>query len=265
MDFDDKFLDLDFSKQPEFIFGAKEPKGLGRFSAYEDAVPVLSDADIDAAIEAMDAAGGGADRLVTRIYDQDGEGSCVANACSQSNEIVQGLQFGKDAVVHLSAMSLYKRIASGPNSGADVSDGLDAMIAGGVLPLDNPENRAKFGDKVMANIGWRNRYPDGWEAVAKNYRVVEAHVVRSVEGLMTALCNQHPVVVGRQGHSICYVRPFGSGRNRKVYYANSWSLNWGQALGDFKSGFGVDSQSTVRDASSWAFAVRSVTVPRKAA
>jgi hypothetical protein len=185
-------------------------------------------------------------------------GNCVANACSQANEIIQALQFGKENVVHLSAMSLYKRIGSGPNSGAMVSDGLDEMQARGVLPLDTPENRAKFGDKVMPNCGWRTPYPDGWEAVAKGFCVVEAFVLRGMSELLTALVNQHPVVVGRAGHSICYCRPvWKSGYN--VVYANSWG-NWGFAAGDFEHGFGLDSSRMVSSSAGWAFAVRSVVV-----
>jgi hypothetical protein len=225
-------------------------------------VPTLSDSELRVEIEKLDAAGGGAERLITRIYDQNGEGSCVANACSQANEIVQALQFGKENVVHLSAMSLYQRIGSGPNSGAMVSDGLDEMQSRGVLPLDNPENRAKFGDKVMPNCGWRNAKPAGWEGVAAQFKVDEAFVVRSVNELMTALVNRHPVVVGRAGHSICYVRPrYDNGFS--VDYANSWSLSWGFGLGDFKTGFGRDSAGMVRSSAGWAFAVRSLTVRSK--
>lgn len=256
---DPQFVDVDFAKVAKHegrFLGCAGPGDLSKMRSFGDVVPELSSSEIAAEIEKMDAAGGGAERLVTRIYDQNGEGSCVANASSQANEICQALQFGKENVVHLSAMSLYKRIGSGPNSGAMVSDGLDEQQSRGVLPLDTPENRAKFGDKVMPNCGWRTPYPAGWEATAAQFKVVEAYVVQNVNQLQTALLRQYPVVVGRAGHSICYVRATGKG----VIYVNSWG-GWGFAAGDFQNGFGLDSGGMVRSSAGWAYVVCSVTVP----
>lgn len=255
MAIDRRFIDVDFAADERFTFG---DLGCAMFSgarpAYDDVVPIIPRGKWREEIEKMDAAGGGADQLVTRIYDQKNEGSCVANACSQACEIVQALQFGKDNVVHLSAMSLYKRIGSSPNSGAMVSDGLEEMATKGVLPLDNPENRARFGDKVMPNTGWREKYPDGWEDVAKQFRAHEWFIVRDMDSLITALLNQHPVVVGRSGHSICYCRPMYDGNDLVVKYANSWG-DWGQ------DGYGFDSERMIKSSSSWAFALRSIVVP----
>ena len=261
MHVDDRWLDLDFTKQPEYMFGAKDAAPLRGYTAYEDSFEVLSSAEIDAGIDRLSEIGGGADRLVTRIYDQNGEGSCVANACGQAMEITLARQFGKDAVTHLAAISLYKRIGRSPSSGASVADGLDELVERGILPLDNEANRARFGQHVMPNIGYSTRYPEGWQDTALNFRIDEYYIVRSVAGMMTALCNGFPVVVGRQGHSICYVRPFRDGGKRLVYYANSWG-NWGQGLGDFRRGFGVDTERQIGQSSSWAFAVRSVVTPK---
>jgi hypothetical protein len=262
MDIDDKFLDVDFTQDPNFVFGDLGVRAFDdRCRDYGDVQKILTDDEIDDAIEAMDAAGGGAERLVTRIYNQKSEGSCVANACSQANEVKQALQFGKDRVVPLSAISLYKRIGRSPSSGAMVSDGLEEMAENGILPLDTPENRARFGDCVMPNTGFRTPYPDDWQAVAKKFAGAEWTVVRSVNALLTALCNQHPVVVGRQGHSICYLRPMRKSGRRVVMYANSWG-DWGSAGGDFDKGFGFDSESQIRMSAGWAFALRSVTIPK---
>lgn len=246
-----KWLDIDFSEQPQYVRG---DLGVGPetfCSTYEDSVPVLSDADIKAAIQAEEAAGGGADLLVSRIYNQKQEGSCVANACCQAHEIVQGLQYGKDKVIHLSAISLYKRIGRSPGSGAMVSDGLKELSSRGALPLDNPENRAKFGDKVMQNTGFYSNFPADWENTANNLTIREHHVIRSLEGMKTALVLGHPVVVGRQGHSICYCRLMIKSGRLVVKYANSWG-NWGD------NGFGYDSEGQMRMSAGWAFAVRTV-------
>jgi hypothetical protein len=257
---DERWLDVDFEECPEFTFGDRGMAVFGDMQDYGELFGVLSDDEINTEIQKIDSAGGGAELLVTRIYNQKSEGSCVANACSQAHEIVQALQFGKHSVTHLSAMSLYKRIGRSPSSGASVSNGLSELSKRGVLPLDTPENRAKFGEAVMPNTGWNNKYPNNWEATAAKFAGVESYVVRSVPALLTALCNQHPVVVGRQGHSICYVRPMLRNGRRVVAYANSWG-SWGSGLGDHSSGFGFDSESQIRQSAGWAFALRSVTIP----
>ncbi len=257
MPIDPQFLDIDFSKQPQFVFGSiDEPKETFATSGpfYEDVVPSLSDSELRAAVERETAENTGMDSLVTRIYNQGQEGSCVANASAQAHEIKQAEQFGKDRVIHLSAISLYKRIGRSAQSGAMVSDGLDEGTSKGILPLDNPENRALFGNLVMPNTGFRTAYPSNWESVAKEFRFGERYVLRSTEGLMTALVNHHPVVVGRQGHSICYCRLMYD-NGWKVKYANSWG-DWGD------NGYGYDSSRQIGMSANWAYAVRSVTVPK---
>lgn len=248
---DDQFLDVDFSKQPEYVFGDTGRQEATYCGVYEDSLQTLSDSDIRAAIEAETAAGGGADLLVSRIYNQKQEGSCVANACCQSHEIVQASQYGKGKVIPLSAISLYKRIGRSPGSGASVSDGLNELATRGALPLDTPENRAIFGDKVMPNTGFYTAYPNDWQTIGDNFVVTEHYVIRSVEGIKTALVLGHPVVVGRQGHSICYCRLMIKNGRFVVKYANSWG-DWGD------QGFGYDTESQIRMSAGWAFAVRAV-------
>lgn len=261
----DPFLDVDFTKDPRYVLGDLTPPTVRAFEgnqkvfglerpSYEDAFATIPESEWKDRVAAMDAAGGGCDQLVCWIYNQRSEGSCVANACSQANEIVQSLQLGKDKSTRLSAISLYKRIGRSPGSGAMVSDGLDEMQERGVLPLDNPENRARFGNAVMPPTGFYTDYPADWEATAKFFKVTEALVIRSVEGLVTALLNHHPVVVGRSGHSICYCRPMYRSGSLVVKYANSWG-DWGE------DGYGFDSMGSIRSSAGWAFAIRSVTVP----
>jgi hypothetical protein len=254
-DIDSKFLDVDFTQDPNYTFGNCGVKAFGvpPFRSFGDEIEVIPESQWRELIAQMDAAGGGADQLVTRIYDQKSEGSCVANACSQACEIVQALQNGKENVVHLSAMSLYKRIGRSPSSGAMVDDGLEEMAEKGVLPLDNEENRAKFGAAVMPNTGWSTRYPADWEQTAKKFRATEWFICNSVAELISALLKQYPVVVGRSGHSICYTRPMYKNNALVVKYANSWG-SWGD------QGFGYDSMNLIRASASWAFALRSVVV-----
>ena len=77
-----KWLDIDFSTQPDYVFGDIGPGEETFCSTYEDNIPVLSDADVRAAVQSEEQTGG-ADKLVSRIYNQKQEGSCVANACCQ--------------------------------------------------------------------------------------------------------------------------------------------------------------------------------------
>lgn len=250
-----KWLDIDFRKDPRYVKGYDQFGDASKFGSYEDIAELIPESEWDDRIAELDAADNGADSLVSRIYDQKQEGSCVANACSQAHEIMQGLQFGKSRVTHLSAISLYKRIGRSPGSGAMVSDGMEEGATRGILPLDNPENRAKFGDKVMPNTGFYTDYPTDWEPLAKNFRFDECDVIKSFAGMMTALLRRLPVVVGRQGHSICYCRPMKKNGNYVSKYANSWSGGWGDA------GYGYDTLSQMRMSSGWAFTPRSIIVP----
>lgn len=262
MEIDDLYIDTDFRKwKSHYVPGDLGRRAFDTFADFEASSPVLSDREIDAAITAIEAAGGGAERLVTRIYSQGQEGSCVANATSQSHEVVQAKQFGKENVIHLSAISLYKRIGRSPGSGANVSDGLDEMVKRGILPLDTPENRARFGVHVMPNTGFYEKYPQEWESTARMFCGVEYTVIRTLQGMKTALVKQQPVVVGRQGHSICYVGLIRKNGRLLAPYPNSWSLNWGSPFGDMKAGFGFDSERQIGMSAQWAFTLRSVTAP----
>lgn len=261
MSIDPNFVDVDFPSDPNFVPGDTNQGNPGGFDTYgsslpnyEEVVPVIPESQWKAEAEKLKANGTGLSQLVSRIFNQLQEGSCVANACSQAFEIAQANQWGKDRVVHIAAMGLYKRIGSSPNSGANVADGLEEMATRGCVPLDDDANKARFGSVVMPNTGWRNSLPSGWEAVGKELMVLERYIIRSVGGLVSALFNGHPVVVGRAGHSICYCDPVYDGNNLLVKYANSWG-DWGEA------GFGHDSIRLIQQSAGWCFAVRSIVKP----
>lgn len=251
----DKYLDVDFTRDPNYVRGYDSFGDVSLFGSYEDSTELMTDSDIDDAIAEMDRLDNGADTLVTRILNQLREGSCVANQTVQLHEVLQALQFGKENVTHLSAISLYKRIGRSPNSGASVSDGMSEACDVGILPLDSPENRQRFGNVVMPNTGFSTPFPADWKPIAKQFRFDEVDVIRTLQGLLTALCRRQPVGVGRQGHSIAYLRPMGSkSKGYKVKYANSWG-NWGD------KGFGYDSLSQMKLSAGWAYAPRSVVRP----
>lgn len=262
MEIDSRYLDVDFRADPKYVKGDLAPvearvfdgkNYFGSYIGYEDAYGTIPESDWKQHIEAIDAAGGGLDKLVNWIYNQRNEGSCVGNAACQALEISQSSQFGKERSAKLSAISLYKRIGRSPGSGAMVSDALEELQTRGALPLDTPENRAKFGGAVMPPTGFHTPFPADWEATAKNFRIHESLVIRSVEGLVSASLRGCPIVVGRAGHSICYVRAMLKNGSLAFKYANSWG-DWGE------DGYGFDSLSMVRSSAGWAFAICSSTV-----
>lgn len=258
LDFDQEYLDVDFSKDPKFVFGDLGDKGRFGMSRYEDVVPVLSETEIKKAVQKIEDEDSGSEWLVTRVYDQDGEGACASNSTCQGHEVVQCEQFGPERVIHLSAISLYKRVGDGPNSGSYITDNITEITKRGILPLDTPENREMFGPTVMPNIGFRTPFPANWEQTASIFRGLEGHSIQSTNGILTALCNRHPVVVGREGHSILYLTPvFLQNGQIGVLYVNSWG-QWGTAAGSMPYGFGVDSVSQINKSANWAYALRSV-------
>jgi hypothetical protein len=188
-------------------------------------------------------------------------GNCVANACAQAHQICQAKQFGPERVIDLAAISLYKQIGRSASSGARVSDGLDVICTKGILPLDTPKNRELFGSGVMPNTGFKERYPSNWEATAGKFLGDEFHVAKTVNGLMTALCNRDPVIVGREGHSICLVRPCFHKGNWAAKYPNSWNDTWGFPLGNMRGGFGLDTLSQITKSAQYCFVLRSVNSP----
>ena len=252
----EEFVDYDFPSSDEhYVFGDLGGAMFGMGD--ESSRPEMTDSEIAECIERIASEESGLEHLSTRIFNQKREGSCVANAVSMAVQLCQARELGESNVVQLSAMSLYKRIGRSPSSGARVSDGLFEAVKRGILPLDTPANRERYGDKVMRNTGFSSRYPADWEATARRFCVLEFHVIRSVAGIWSALCRREPVVVGREGHSICYTTPIVHKGRRAAQYANSWGEGWGfkdAGLG----GWGVDTESQVRKSASWAVAIRSL-------
>ena len=262
-----EFVDCDFRTFPEFVAGDVRPDNMAELCAamesYEDSGPMIDKSQWQTIADYIAKSMGGIMYLIYMILNQSREGSCVGNATTQGVMIVLAKQFGKAAATALSAISLYKRIGRSASSGAMVSDALDEVKARGILPLDTPANRAKFGNHVMPPTGFSTPFPSGWEETAKQFKIDEYLVVRTYEGLISALLSGFPVIVGRDGHSICYCGVIFKDGKIYVIYVNSWG-NWGMAAGEMTTGFGMDSERTIRQSASWAFAIRSVVVPAAA-
>lgn len=263
IDIDDRWLDVDFTKEERYVFGDLGAPCFETMSAFEDSNEVYSDAKVRECCEQMEEEGS-LEWLIKRIFNQGREGSCVGNAGTGSFMALLAEILGVENVIDLSPISLYKQIGRSASSGAMVSDAIKEMNRTGILPLDTPENRAKFGDQVMPATGFSKSFPANWKNTSKKFRAPEYDVIRTIEGLKTVACQRRPIVVGREGHSIYYVG-IRYRNGRYVWpYANSWDEDWGQAMGTMKGGFGWDSESQAKKSASWAFTPRSATLPKAA-
>lgn len=258
------FIDYDFPSDPNYrpgYFGKQRDALRAMMPAYADVAATYSESDLKILADEIDKRKAGLEYLVTRVYNQKQEGSCVGNGSCQGHEVKQAMQFGRDRVVAISAMSLYKRIGRSAQSGAVVSDAWDEMSTRGVLPLDTPENKARFKHTHPAT-GFGTPLPPGWEETGKLFLGLEATIIDDRLELLSALVDGHPVIVGREGHCICYLRVRWNatlGRWEAIY-VNSWG-QWGAAFGHMPYGFGIDTESQIRKSSDWAYAIRSVTTP----
>lgn len=265
-------VDLDFTTDPHWVFGDTGINCFGNLCrSYGDVVTEIDESLWPSLVDEMEHTDTGLEWLVKWILNQMREGSCVGNASAQQGNVLQAKQFGLDLAVALSAISMYDRIGSSPNSGASISDALDEGRARGFVPLSSPENiAARNADGsvrfpiTMPATGFSRRMPTGWETVAKHFRIDEYFICRSVEQMISALLNGHPTVVGRAGHSILYLRPVYKNGRLYVLYVNSWE-DWGAPAGTHKFGFGLDSLSYIRSSASWCYAARTITVPPWAA
>lgn len=251
---DDKYIDVDFTIDPHYVFGDRGAPCFGDYGpSYEEKFGVMSDKELREAIEKQDANGGALDLMVNWVLNQGKEGSCVANADVQGHHVKQALQYGKDNVIQLSAISLYKQIGRSASSGASVRDGIETMCELGALPLNTDKNKTLF-HHTMPATGFSTQYPNGWKETAKLFKGREYDVIKSVAGIHSALCSGHPVMVGREGHSILYLRSMVKNGALIVKYVNSWG-SWGD------KGFGYDTVSQITKSANWAVAIRSVIMP----
>jgi hypothetical protein len=264
---DPRFIDANFPAFDEYVPGDLRPENMqelcASMPAYEDVFGVIPTNEwVEIAAE-TDRTNTGIEWLLTRVFNQANEGSCVANAAVQMLQVVMAKQFGKDDVTQCSPISVYQEIGRSPNSGSMVSDALAYIRDVGALPLDTPENRKKYGDCVMPHTGFYTKKPANWRPVAKTLRFDEYYVIRSYEGLVSAGLRGDAEVVGREGHSILYLRPrFKTKSVNSLFYpyVNSWRESWGFAMAGFKGGFGADTVNQVRKSAGWAFSARSCVV-----
>lgn len=269
---DPRFIDAVFPSFDEFVIGEIRPQLQDELDAlcaamptYEDAFPPIPTNEWVEISRETEAQNAGIEWLQSRVMNQGREGSCVYNMLAQKLELCQAKQFGKANVIPLSAISGYQQNGRSPNSGSSVPGALEYGRSKGLVPLDTEENRKLFGEAVMPHTGFYSRRPAGADEAAANFKIDEYYVVRSYEGLVSAGLRGDTSGIGREGHSIEYLRPTfkTSSVNSLLYpYANSWGEAWGFAMAGFKGGFGADSVNQVRKSAGYAFIATSIVVPR---
>lgn len=257
-----KFLDLDLDREAKRI--GRETGDLNNLDSLMGAAPEFSDTEFPPFSEAemrehaaaQKAAGGSLPRKATLwVHDQNGDPSCTSNAALELWEERFVIQFGRQQCPKMSAMSLYNRVGA-PRSGSSLEANVREMCERGALPLDDPENRARF-KHTKAHNGY-SRNPAGWEETAKDFRFDPENIYRLTSGdpqqFRTAQMRGFGIMYARDGHCILakqWIFENGVWANE---YLNSWSINWGN------KGFGYDSDRKMARCS-WGFAVKQILTP----
>ena len=153
---------------------------------------------------------------VRQILDQGRNGSCATESTTQGVLIVRdvaGLPF-----VLLNPLSIYRVTSGGRDQGSNIDSNLIFARDIGILP-ESYWPRSK---------GFRAIPPDGWEDVAKPYRIEEFYDIRNKVEVGSALLKGFAVVFGWSGHSCIMTRLLSKTAAR---YANSWGMYSGSDNG----------------------------------
>lgn len=153
-------------------------------------------------------------QAVWNIFDQDGVGSCAAEAATLAEMICREVA-NLDRVL-LNPWSLYRQVNGGSDNGSGIDENLEAVMRTGILP-ESYWPRSK---------GWRSTPPVGWQTEAAKFRGLEAFDVQTKAEFGSCICAGLPVVVGVNwdggGHAIC----FDEAMPNDAEFANSWSPTW---------------------------------------
>jgi hypothetical protein len=230
---------------------------------------LIPESSWDNLIQQQDAAGWWLERRLVEIKDQDGEGSCCANAATTAHQIMQAMAWGDHAVRVLSAISVYRECAPGPNTGSNVGDVMRQMIETGAIPssrfdLAKADVAAGYYDHTHPDVGYSRRPPVNWDETAANFRVDEWWRLPSLKHVISANLKGFPVVGARDHHCLCFIRWLLRGGKRLFAFAQSWG-KWGETLQISTGpaqGFGFDSEAKVAAwASREAWCPRSIVSP----
>lgn len=266
----ERYVDVNFTDEADelgVLMGAKDDRGDWLMGARPDfgaqGLTLYDEADWPALIAAKDAANNWISEYITRVYNQNGDPSCVTNAFLQAHEIAQALTLGKSKVIQMAVSSVYPQVGNRV-SGSSLSSNLRVLTNWGAIPLDNEANRklvtAGHIKHVMPENGFPRLASDAADTAGK-FKILEVIDIRTYKEAVSALLQNWAVVYARSGHCIIAVRVFNTNRTYKFGYANSWG-KWGSKLNtQFEYGMGFDSMNVFRAASSWCVAVRLCQIP----
>ena len=214
----------------------KPPGFVSSFRVFEDERPVWSDEEI---IKALRAPG----RRIARevfgdkwIQNQRSHGSCNGYAAAAALSRARWLRGIQDGLI-LSGAYIYSLINGGRDQGSMLEDGLRVIQSHGAPPES----------LVPWNMIYPRMQPPSAREEAAKRKGLDAYLVKSLQGLKTALAAGYPCIVAvqagsnfdRQTEGVSGVDRGGGNhavccddlvyRDGVFLYddPNSWSLNWG--------------------------------------
>jgi hypothetical protein len=159
----------------------------------------------------------GLDPCVSFWLDQDGVGSCAAEACSNGLMLTRAFS-GQDFVL-LSPWSLYSETSGGSDRGSNLGDNLDLARSRGICP-DSIWPRSK---------GWRAK-PDATALKqAAEFKIDEFHETTTLEEVGTGIWNNMGAFYGSAAHAKFALKMLApSGSTWRFKYLNSWGKDWSE-------------------------------------
>lgn len=161
--------------------------------------------------------------FVPFIMDQNGVGSCAAEAAAQCIQICRAT--GRQKPVKLSPWFAYHTVSGGRDGGSSLPENVNFALQYGI-PSQDAYPRSE---------GWRSKPPAAAYSDAEKYKALEVFRIHTWEEFCSCLLYAMPVYFGYSGHAITGVTLLSTTR---VQYANSWG-NWGDA------GFGTISEKSI--------------------
>lgn len=180
----------------------------------------------------------------TFTEDQGAPSSCTGMAAAKAAEVTRRRRFGLQYEVRFSGLGLYTQIRGVTrDSGATIKQAMDVLCNVGPLPLDTPENKARFGAHTYPMNAWGHPLPAGFQSTADLFRGDKFAVVHGLDEIYSAAAQDFCVLVGRDRHCICYYDIAWSQRYDEPFLVlkNSYGPGWGE------NGDGYDSKRIVEN------------------
>jgi len=151
--------------------------------------------------------------FVRQILDQDGVGSCAAEAVTQAIMTTR-VKAGQPHVL-LNPWSIYQETSGGRDRGSNIGDNIAFATEQGCLP------KAVW----PRSKGWRTKPPQElWDRYGKHFRLDEVGEIGEAQETASALVDAFAIVFGWQGHSCMLDHLLDEDT---AEYANSWKQTWG--------------------------------------